>query len=155
MDVITFDPGITTGIVQARITDTLVTVRPSQAKLTPLQLWKWIQDEVRAGMVKPLLICEDFELRPNKREGIIFYSAYLIGVLMAFSEHTAIELRMQSPAYGEGGFYKGMGNLKAAGVYVGGDPYHHAMSAMRHFMQWYNYGPGYKYNKKQEVVLVK
>lgn len=149
MRVVSIDPGVTSGLVTALITDTKLTLWLAQDKYTPATLYRKLKGD------KPeLVIVEEFELRPNKKEGIIFYSAYLIGAAMMYCEDHAIELRLQKPAYGEGGHFRGDGNLRKAGVYIPGAAHHHDMSAMRHFMQWFTYGPGYQYNKSPQVVLI-
>jgi hypothetical protein len=149
VDITAIDPGGTTGLVNATITDSTLVVRPWQRKLTPGQLFTHLKAQ------KPnLVICEDFEFRPNSPQGLVLTSAHLIGVVMLYCEQHDIELRMQNAAYAKAGFYSKINNMKKAGVYVGGVDYEHAMDAMRHFMQWFYFGPGYKFNKSPQVRLV-
>jgi len=149
MRVIALDPGVTTGVVFAEITATRVLLIPHQRKYTPLQLF------TRLKAAQPdIVICEDFEFRPNSPQGLVMTSAHMIGVVMMFCEQYEVPLRMQTAGYGKA-FYRSIVNLKKAGVYVGGANYEHSMDAMRHFMQWFTFGPGFKYHKKQKVELKK
>ncbi len=73
---------------------------------------------------------------------------------MLYCEHYEIPFHMYTPAQGEGGHFRGTKALMREGVYVGGINYHHAMEAMRGFMQWFTYLGGFKFNKGQEIILI-
>jgi hypothetical protein len=149
---LTIDPGVTTGYVKSRLQDGVLTVQPGQAKMTPYAFQFFLELNAKPPTI---LICEDFELRPGKTEEVIFYSAYIIGVTMAHAEKKKLQLRMQKPAYGMGGYFKSIEKLKERGVYVGGKDYEHGMAAMRHFMQWLTFGPGFRYGQHNPTVELK
>jgi len=132
--------------------DGVLTVTPGQAKMTPYAFQFFLEINAKPPTI---LICEDFELRPGKMEGVIFYSAYIIGVTMAHAERNKLDLIMQKPAYGMGGYFRTIEKLKEAGVYKGGKDYEHSMAAMRHFMQWFTYGPGYRFGQHNPIVELK
>ena len=150
MKILTIDPGDTTGFVEAKIDTTLLRLKPFQGRYTANQFYN-----VLIKCNPEQVLCEKFECRQHNTLGMSMTSAHLIGVTMLYCEEYDIPLRMQDPSFGEGGFFKGMNNLKKAGVYIGGEPYHHAMEAMRGFMQWFTFGPGYKYHNKQQIELIK
>lgn len=148
MQVVTIDPGDTTGYVVANIEDTLLRLYPSQAKHSPKQFYDFL-----VGLNPQQVLCENFRCRNTGpgNLGLSMTSAHLIGVTMLYCEELDIPLRLQEPSYGEGGHFRGINTLKRHGVYIGGANYHHAMEAMRGFMQWYWFGPGFKYNKLSKV----
>ena len=82
-------------------------------------------------------------------------SAHLIGVAMLWCEQEKVPFKLYKPSEGEGGHFKGIKPLQRYGVYVGGITYHHAMEAMRGFMQWFTFGVGFQYNKQQPIEIIR
>jgi hypothetical protein len=150
MRVLTVDPGDTTGYVIADITDTLLRLKPHQAKHSALEFFQHL------SRIQPnYVLCENFRCRNNSPGNLSMTSAHLIGVAKMYCEEFKVEWKTYEPSQGEGGHYKGIKALQREGVYVGGITYHHAMEAMRGFMQWWTFGPGFKYNKSPQVELIK
>ncbi len=139
---IAIDPGGTTGIVEAEKARGKLLLTVSQERLTPYGFLKFLQDKADR---RTILLVEDFEFRPKSPAGLRMISAHLIGVAMAYSEFRECPLIMQKASYAKSGFYRNEAALKKAGVHVPGMP--HGMDAMRHFLQWFAFGPGFKYNK--------
>lgn len=147
---ISLDPGVTSGIVLAELSGDKLRLRPMQKRLTPLGMLRFLQNNEDYGQI---LICEDFEFRDRSPKGLVMTSAHLIGIVMAYAEAHNSSLYMQKAAYAKSGFYGNDRALKQAECYVPTLP--HAMDAMRHFMQWFTFGPGYRYNNDPKVVLVR
>lgn len=148
---IAVDPGVTSGIVLIDKHDGNLNLWPLQQKLTPLGLLEYLQEYPSFAQV---IICEDFEFRGRSSpQGLLMTPAHLIGIVMAYAEKNKSSLFIQKAAYAKGGFYANKAALKKAGVWV--ENQQHAMDAMRHFMQWFTFGPGYKFNDSPKVVLNK
>lgn len=141
LKVLSIDPGITTGYVYVAIKDDWCYVAPLQAKHSPGDHYTLLWHGPRVDQ----LISEDFEIRPNSPAGLILFSCQLIGITAAYSEICKVPLKMQKAGYGKSHFADAK-QLKEAGVYKPGAAWEHSMDAMRHFMQWYTFGPGYKYH---------
>lgn len=150
MRVLSIDPGGTTGYVDVALTDSIVVLRPSQDKDTCGQLYTKLK-----SWQPEFILCENFSCRAVNNPSMTMISAHLIGVMKLYGEQHNVPYMLTEPMFGEGGHFTGMKALKRYGVYAGGAQYHHAMSAMRIFMQWFTFGYGYKYNKKQPLELSK
>lgn len=153
------DPGVTTGYVLASQSEDQLTLHCFQERDTPLELLRRLQ--FRPDYSK-IIVCEDFEFRPGRKKystpvNIAMDSAHLIGIVRAYAESERSKLYMQQAmiALGRTNKYGNIKGLKSAGCYLPGADYHHSMSAMSHFLRWYWFGPGYQYNVKPFVTLVK
>lgn len=155
MKVIALDPGITTGYAVGVIE--LDAVEPMGVISGQ---FKW--DE--SGLFQELnrsspdrIIYETFQYRSEKMYGkkgalykVELFPRNLIGVINLYAQlNTNVKLYTQSPAAGKS--YWGDQMLKKALVYKVGSP--HANDAMRHLLQWYQFGPGYQFNKEGFTYL--
>jgi hypothetical protein len=142
--VVALDPGVTTGVSIGVIDQGCMIILTGQQKLNHKGLYD--------GIVKQApdhLICERFEFRKKARPGLILYSRELIGICNLYvQQHVSCTLHMQQPSQGIGGFWTDT-QLKKDKVYKAGNP--HANDSVRHLLEWYVFGPGYKYNKKGYV----
>lgn len=136
MIVTAIDPGGTTGITVVNKTNREVQLHCYQEKLSCRDFYLWLRDAVSAT---DYYICESFEYRQRARAGLDLTPAHLIGVVMAFVPEN--KLYMQTAAQGKGHFSND--KLKKLGIYIPGKE--HAMDSLRHFMQWYTFGAGYRY----------
>lgn len=108
------------------------------------------------GKVQPsYVLCEEFRCRNNSPGNLSMTSAHLIGVAMLYCEEFEVPFKLYKSSEGEGGHFKGIKPLQRYGVYVGGITYHHAMEAMRGFMQWFTFGVGFQYNKQQPIEIIR
>jgi hypothetical protein len=144
---IAIDPGGTTGITMATKEGKRLELRPFQEKMTPTQLWQFLHENVYEPT---FVICESFEFRRYARAGLDLTPAQLIGVVRAFTDDT--NLYMQTAYYAKGGFFTDR-TLKEKNLYIPARP--HAMDSLRHFMQWFTFGPGYRFNNDPTLVLIK
>lgn len=143
ISVLAIDPGITTGHALGIIDDDgLMKVSTGQQKYDELDLWRALH------RTKPnVLIYERFEGRASI-QGVELFSRNLIGVMNLYMMdcNQNVHLYPQMPQYAIGGYWSD-GLLKQKMLYKalkGG----HANDACRHLLQWYTFGPGYKFNKK-------
>lgn len=139
--VISLDPGGTTGWTKGLIHENKMGVISGQEPWNHLELYLQLQ------LMNPdIIVCERFEFRKKaSQEGAVLISAEYIGVVHLYQQQHGCELYMQMPTEGLGGFYGKDIVLKENNVFNIGKP--HANDAMRHLLQWYTFGPGYKYNK--------
>lgn len=145
LKVISIDPGETTGWAEGKIEDGYMQVRAGQEVLGHLELYDWLTQRYM-----DVIVCESFDFR-KRAQGVNMYPRELIGVInlfvqmqqTQFYEHK-VKLYMQKPA--EGKSYFTDAKLKEANLYHIGQE--HARDATRHILQWYEFGAGYKYNKK-------
>jgi hypothetical protein len=103
-----------------------------------------------------VLICERFDFRKTStgQQGANLYPAELIGVVnlhaqQVLYEDTDFELVMQMPSYAGAGGKTGHftdKKLKELNLYNVGLV--HSRDAVRHLLMWYEFGSGFKYNKK-------
>lgn len=143
--VFSLDPGIASGFSHAVIYDDKVEVYCDEARWSHGQLWKAFE-----GFLPDWIVCESFEFRNRSRDNIELFSRELIGVSRLWAEqHNDCNLTMQTAAKGKG--YYTDDKLKKAGVYKVGK--HHGRDAVRHFLHWYTFGPGFQFNKEQKIVL--
>jgi hypothetical protein len=147
---ISIDPGVTSGIVFARKRNGNLQLQVTQQKLSPLKFFNYVEPKIPRNSI---IICEDFEFRPNSPPGLIMTSSHMIGIVMMLAEMRKCKLYMQKAAYAKSGFYADDNALKKAGVYIPAFP--HGMDAMRHFMQWFTYGSGYQYNDSPKMKVLK
>lgn len=144
MRVIALDPGVTTGVAYGTLRDGQMTVFAEQ--------WEWDHIQLYGKLLDynpDVIVCESFEYRAKARVGLNLYPVELIGVVKLYAGKELNDgggptLCMQTAAKGKG--YYSDTHLKNNGVYVRGVG--HGMDALRHLLQWYTFGPGYKYNQK-------
>ena len=150
ISVLSIDPGVTTGFVLANMREGTVFLNPFQLQNCAVRnLWETLV-RIRPDQI----ICEDFEFRRHLYWAEL-YPVQLIGVVNLYCElDTKIKLYMQKAAQGKS-FYKDKEKLKEAGVYLPGQNFHHSMDAMRHFMYWFMFGSGFKYNEGQKLHIHK
>lgn len=141
ISVLAIDPGITTGHALGIIDDGLMKISTGQQKYSEYELWSALH------RTKPdVLIYERFEGRASI-QGVELFSRNLIGVMNLYDQMT-LELMcvQQMPQYAIGGYWTDV-ILKKVMLYKalkGG----HANDACRHLLQWFTFGPGYKFNTK-------
>lgn len=144
-----FDPGVTTGYASGVIEDGKLGVVSGQAKWNELQLY------IQLKMSNPdIIVFERFEYRSQKAYNVDnaeLFSRNLIGVMNLFAQEREGQgnplegyyAQMPASAIGKGGYWTDA-KLKEAHVYKVGNV--HANDAMRHLLQWWQFGAGFKYN---------
>jgi hypothetical protein len=142
MKILAFDPGITTGyaVGYLDVEKGLLTIGASQEKFSHDVLLQYLID------TKPnLIIYEKFEYRNRARPGLELFSRELIGIIKLYYAYNSFSTTLveQTPAQAMGYFTDK--KLKELEIYQPGKP--HAMDALRHLLQWYQFGAGYQYNK--------
>lgn len=148
LKVIALDPGVTTGYAVGVINDYgWMKVRCDQHGFSHVDIYDFLK-----GNHPDIIICESFEFR-KLQQGVNFYPVEMIGVINYFvqeqnriSKTRQIALYMQSPSTQGDKAYWTNTKLKATGVYQAGKE--HGRSAMKHLLYWYEFGPGFQYNKK-------
>lgn len=146
MKVIALDPGVTTGYAVGHIQEGQpMGVVSGQIKWNELGLY----NDLVSG-APDIIIYEEFESakhNPYRRVhnyNVDLFPCMLIGVIWLYCYQHDIQPHSQTPAYGLGGRYKEDRVLQAESVFKVGKP--HANDAMRHLLQWYTLGPGFKYD---------
>jgi hypothetical protein len=143
LKIVSLDPGVTTGYSLGIIADNAFFVSCDQEKFTHKNLWDLLSE------VDPnIVVCESFEYRNKARDGLELYSCELIGVVKLFNPP---HLRMQTAAFGKGHYNDT--KLKKMNLYVPGKD--HGRDALRHMLQWFTFGPGFSYYKKQKIMLAR
>jgi len=137
--VLALDPGVTTGYAEGTIRDGLMTIVSGQLEYSPFQLY------LAMKLAKPThIVCESFEFRRLARDNLELFSCELIGVVKMYVEEADITLKEQTAAQGKGHFSDS--KLKSARLYRTGKP--HANDAIRHLLQWFQFGPGFQFNTR-------
>jgi len=148
--VIALDPGGTTGWAKGLIRDGKMYVVSGQDEWDHFDIFKELSE-----VTKPdIIVCERFDYRKGgrKQEGVELISREYIGVVRLYAlmfpntPNGPLQLYMQMPSEGVGGYWKEDAQLKKDGVFMIGKP--HANDAMRHLLQWYTFKEGYIYNKE-------
>lgn len=146
--VVSLDPGITTGYSVGLIENGSMGVISGQTKWDELGLY----DELTRS--KPdVVIYETFEYRNNPRQHkdrIELFSRNLIGIIHLYVQQrhanmTITDCLMYAQTPFQGKSYYSDVHLKRDRLHKplkGG----HANDAVRHLLQWYTFGPGFKYN---------
>lgn len=146
MRVISLDPGITTGYGMAAIEDsTICHLAYGQEKWEVDQLWDFM-----AKTHPDVIIMEDFTYRRHQKHAELF-SVQLIGVTRLYCLRTDTPFYKQKPAYAKNDLWTDE-KFKELEIYQKG--LEHGRDAVRHFLQWFSFGGGYKYNQDQKLNLV-
>lgn len=149
--VVAIDPGITTGYAVGLIENGEMGVISGQTVWNELGLWTELNRST-----PDVLIYETFEFRNQpskaKHNRIELFSRNLIGIMNLYADQANLPdsrkiclLYKQTPFTGKS--YYSDNHLKKDKLYKplkGG----HANDAVRHLLQWFTFGPGYKYNEK-------
>lgn len=143
--VIAVDPGGTTGYTIARKTGAIINIIADQQKMSCARFYDFLWTHRRDAQH---VIVEDFEFRKGARAGLDLTPAHLIGVAYAVMGDDE-RLRMQKASVGKAHF-KNDDKIKELGLWIPGKP--HAIDSLRHFLQWYFFGPGYQYHDKSIVI---
>jgi len=147
LKIVSLDPGVTTGYSLGIIEDDVFLVSCDQEKFSHWHLWNLLL-EVEPDMI----ICESFEFRSQARDGLELYSCELIGIVkMYHQKFFKPQLKMQTAATGKGHYNDA--KLKKMDLYIPGKD--HGRDALRHMLQWYTFGAGFQYNKKQPIMLAR
>jgi hypothetical protein len=139
--VVALDPGRTTGHATGHINNGLLSISSGQTPFDHIDLYSNLQ------LVKPdFIVCELFEFRAGTRARtkVDLYPCELMGVVSLYGQQNDCIVYWQKPSAALGGFYTDE-KLKKDGLYKalkGG----HSNDAVRHLLQWYTFGPGYRYN---------
>lgn len=136
------DPGITTGIATGFIRpDEPMEVGSMELRFSVGAMYDHLE-----RVLPDIIIYESFEFRNAARKGLELFSRELIGIYKLYADkHPDTIIYKQSPYQGVGGYFTNK-QLKENNVYKPGMG--HAMDATRHLLQWYTFGPGYRYNTK-------
>lgn len=138
LNVVAFDPGVTTGFATGMIEDGHMKVSCGQHKWNHHMLWLQLE-----GYRPKYIVCETFQYRNRARKGLELISREYIGVINLFCQmNNSVELNMQEPGTVMHHFTDK--RLRADGLYKPGKP--HAMDAMRHLLHWFTFGRGYEFN---------
>lgn len=143
---VSLDPGGTTGYCIAFVGE------PKRLYFTYAQ-HAWREGQLWDVLLKlrpDTLICESFEYRQQSRAGLDLTPAHLIGVVRLYAETAGCKLVMQTAAEGKG--YWSDKKLKDNLVY--NRSYAHGRDALRHLLQWFQFGPGFKYNDDPVLCMV-
>lgn len=141
MKVIALDPGVTTGYAIGIIEDGKMYCLGGQERWNHVGLYRFLKDNV-----PDVVISERFEFRKKAREGLELFSRELIGVTNLYAQifmPPPHELVMQMPSV-IGGFFSDT-QLKKDNLWKEGRG--HNMDALRHLLNWYQFGSGFQYNK--------
>lgn len=143
LKVVALDPGVTTGYVQGIIERGKLKLASGQAKWCELDLYNQL------CMGKPdIIVYERFEYRSTKHgkygdlSDVELFPRNLIGVINLYAQQNDTPVYPQMPGYAKS-FWTDQ-KLKKALVYKVANP--HANDAMRHMLQWWQFGPGFQYN---------
>jgi hypothetical protein len=145
--VIALDPGVTTGYVSGLIEHGKLKLASGQAAWNELQLYSQL------NLGKPdIIVYERFEYRAARHgaygnlSNVELFPRNLIGVINLYlQQNPEVICYTQMPAFAVGkNAYFSDNKLKTAGVYKVANP--HANDAMRHILQWWQFGPGFQYN---------
>lgn len=148
--VIALDPGGTTGWAKGLIREGRMGVTSGQDTWNHYQIYEYLR------LFKPdAIVCERFDYRKGgkKQEGVELVSREYIGIVHLFVQRRqppvihrcVVKLYLQMPTEALGGFWAKDSKLKEDGVFMVGKP--HANDAMRHLLQWFQFGPGFRFNK--------
>jgi hypothetical protein len=138
--VVSIDPGITTGFAIGKIEDGSMKVDADEQRWNHLALYNWLEH-----MQPEHIVCERFEFRRLRQEGLELFSRELIGVVNLYTQQHKIHLYMQTPSEAIGGYYNNE-KLRSSKVYRTGKP--HANDALRHLLHWFTFKQGYQFNEK-------
>jgi hypothetical protein len=141
---ISIDPGITSGYCYGRINENNLTYYPFEMTDDVDDMWR------RIKKFQPrFIIMEDFKFRRGKGK-IELFPVQLIGVVRLYSvlaPHPC-DLYLQQPITGKS--YYSNEVLKSHDLYRRGIG--HAMDASRHLLQWFTFGPGFRYAGSKRVT---
>jgi hypothetical protein len=142
--VVALDPGRTTGHATGYIVAGGMEINSGQTAFSHRDLYNNLQ------MVKAdFIVCELFEFRAGTRARtkVDLYPCELMGIVSLYDQQNEdCTVYWQKPSQALGGFYTDA-KLKKDGLYKaqkGG----HSNDAVRHLLQWYTFGAGYKYNSE-------
>lgn len=150
-----FDPGGTTGWAFAAESDDQkkVAIAVGQGSYSCLEMHVMLQQRVQHNHVTHV-IYEDFQYRNYARMGLDLTPVKIIGIIELCRDmyEPNVNFYKQSAATGKA-FYADY-RLKDMGLYVEGMP--HGRDALRHLLQWMNFGAGAQYARlsEREVFLV-
>lgn len=137
--IIAIDPGVQTGYVYARITNTKeLEAYPFQAVDEVDDLWRRL-----FHFAPDIIIMEDFEVRGKGTMGLNLFPVQLIGIVHLYEmiePKGTVQVFMQKASTGKSYYTDHM--LKANKVYKRGCP--HGMDALRHLLQWTTFGAGFR-----------
>lgn len=147
INVISLDPGDTSGIVLGSINEKLVHVTVAQRRMIESELYNTL-----LAFAPQYIVCESFEYRNKSRAGLVLTSRNLIGIVNLYGQSFRDDCRvfMQSPAQGKSFFTND--KLKKMELYPVG--LEHGRDALRHFLRWYEFGYGAKYKLNQPIEMV-
>src|SRR5215471_9094290 len=145
--ILAVDPGITSGYSLGLCTEKSLLVTCDQMEMDVRVLNDLLKD-----WDPHYLITESFEYRNKPRKGLELFSRNLIGVMQLHDLTTpTVKFKQQMAAQGKGHYNDT--KLKKMNVYVAGRE--HGRDALRHLLQWWTFGGGYQFNKKQPISLVR
>lgn len=145
--VMSIDPGIMTGYSQGIIQGGVLHFTVFQRTDEVNDLWD------RLDYFHPrFIICEDFDFRGGHQRaatGIEYFPIQLIGVARLYADkaHHQCACYLQKAAQGKAYYTNNI--LRDNGLLPRGmaTKVPHGIDAMRHLLQWFTFGPGFKYNE--------
>lgn len=145
MKIIAIDPGLMSGFCYANITpEGELRYFPFQMNDEVDDLWRRLKD------FKPsFIVMEDFEFRGKARTGLNLFPVQLIGVARLYAElatEPQCQIRLQKAMQAKGYYTDAV--LKQMKLYKKSTA--HGMDATRHLLQWWTFGPGFKYNNGEQ-----
>ena len=154
--VLAIDPGKTSGYCLGTQVDTKLYLAPGEAEISLIQMYEAFQNiGLGAEDWQTHIVYEDFQYRNYARMGLDLTPVKIIGIIELFQERWEpfVTFTAQSAASGKS-FYTDA-TLKDMKVYWGHGK-GHARDAMRHLLQWANFGYGAQFidmpNTQLELV---
>jgi hypothetical protein len=140
-NLLSLDPGVTTGYCLARMVDTngspTCELAYNEATLQPADLLLMLQD-----LDPSVVVYEGFKYRNRSRSGLELFSVQLIGIINAYGTLAPdCFIKEQQPAQAMGHFTDS--KLRQLGLYQKGTV--HGRDAARHMLHFMEFGAGYQY----------
>ena len=137
-NLISLDPGRTTGYCLARMNVGTCEIAYNEAQLSPADLLLTLQD-----IVPSVIVYEDFSFRnrQKQRDKVDLFSVQLIGICEAYAGlNPDCHVKKQTPSQGKGHYSDD--KLKSLGLYQQGTV--HGRDAARHMLQYMTFGAGWQ-----------
>jgi len=145
--VVALDPGRTTGYAIGSIDEDRMYIRYGQKKWNHLELLTFLRERQSDHIV-----CESFVYRQGSTEGADLYPCELIGIVelahQTFQPQPTVYYQ-NSSAQGKTAYF-GNARLKQMGLYIRG--LDHGRSALKHLLQWTQFGPGSVYGITEYIL---
>ena len=150
MNVLSLDPGITTGYAIGMIEKGEMHVISGEAKWNHAEIYRNLLEDLKPSYI----ICERFEHRHGNRgrHGVELFPREIIGVVQLYAQMNGAEIRLQMPMKSSPTTYFNDERLKELAVFKSGRG--HANDAVRHLLFWAKFKGGSQFvtRIKSEVL---